>query len=78
MEIDSLQERIGTPGQAWGAAENATWLSQMSIKRSFAEEVLQQLEPLKEHFDVFQYGALSHDPARCVSSPCSVRAAVLV
>jgi len=66
MEIDScsLPERIGTPGQAWGAAENATWLSQMSIKRSYAEEVLQQLEPLKEHFDVFQYGALSHDPAR--------------
>ncbi|CAM9172740.1 unnamed protein product [Ectocarpus fasciculatus] len=52
---------IGTPGQPWGEAEKAQWRAQQSIKRSYAEEVLAKIEPLKGRFVVEQYGALPHD-----------------
>ena len=57
---------IGTAGQAWGDAERAEWLALVGTpKRSYADEVLAALEPLKEQgFDVAQYGALSQDAAR--------------
>ena len=55
---------IGTPGVKWGDAEKATWLSQQSVKRSYQEEVLSKLEPLKKRFDVEQYGSLSQDVDR--------------
>lgn len=55
---------IGTLGAKWGDAEKAEWLSIQTIKRSYAEEVLAKLPPLKEQFDIEQYGALSHDPER--------------
>jgi hypothetical protein len=56
---------IGTPGKPWGDDERAQWLAKVgTVKRSYEEEVLKQLEPLKEHFDVEQFGALSRDPAR--------------
>jgi hypothetical protein len=55
---------IGTPGQKWGAAERAEWLSRQRIKRSYAKEVLAKLEKLAVEYDRVQYGALSHDPKR--------------
>ena len=55
---------IGTPGQPWGAAERSTWKAQIQIQRSYKTEVLDKLEPLKEHFVVEQYGALSYDADR--------------
>ena len=55
---------IGTPGQAWGAAERATWLSTRTIRRSYLDEVVHRLEPLKDRYVVQNYGALSHDPER--------------
>jgi len=56
---------IGTPDSPWGAAERAAWLASVStIRRSYSEEVLAKLEPLKDTFDVVQYGALAQDPAR--------------
>mmetsp|Transcript_67558 Transcript_67558/g.197717 ORF Transcript_67558/g.197717 Transcript_67558/m.197717 type:complete len:348 (+) Transcript_67558:266-1309(+) len=56
---------IGTPGEAWGDRERAQWLKRAGIvKRSYADEVLAKLEPLKSTYTVEQYGALSHDPAR--------------
>ncbi|MDZ4728480.1 MAG: M14 family metallocarboxypeptidase [Xanthomonadales bacterium] len=55
---------IGTPGSKWGDAEKAAWLARQSIKRSYAQEVLKKLEPLRETFDIEQYGALSFDPQR--------------
>jgi len=55
---------IGTLGQAWGAAERAEWRATRSIVRSYDEEVLTKLEPLKGRFVVEQYGALSLDPDR--------------
>jgi len=55
---------IGTPGQKWGDAEKALWLSRQSIKREYSIEVLQKLEGLKEKFIIEKYGALSCDPSR--------------
>ena len=57
--------RIGTPGAAWGDAERAAWAADAGVvKRAYADEVLAKLGPLKEKFDVEQYGALSQDAAR--------------
>jgi len=55
---------IGTPGKKWSDAEKAEWLSLQRIKRSYAEEVLAKLPNCQDHFDLEQYGTLSHDPAR--------------
>jgi hypothetical protein len=55
---------IGTPGQKWGAAERAEWLSRQRVKRSYAEEVLAKFEKLADAYDRVQYGALSHGPER--------------
>lgn len=55
---------IGTPGKKWGDAEKAQWLALQSVKRTYAQEVLQKLEAVKDRFDIHPYGALSYDPAR--------------
>ncbi|KAL1507260.1 hypothetical protein AB1Y20_008109 [Prymnesium parvum] len=55
---------IGTPGVPWGAAEREAWLTSRVVQRSFSDEVLSKLEPLRGRFVVQQYGALSHDPKR--------------
>ncbi|GAB6262958.1 M14 family metallocarboxypeptidase [Photobacterium sp. CCB-ST2H9] len=52
---------IGTPGQKWTMKEKAEWLAQLSIKRSYQDEVVTKIDALKTRFDVFQYGALSYD-----------------
>ena len=41
---------IGTPGQKWGQIERDLWLQEQSVKRSYQEEVLDKLEPLKARF----------------------------
>lgn len=48
----------------WGDVEKAAWLSKQVIKRSYQEEVVAKLEPLKDQFDFIQYGALSYDAAK--------------
>lgn len=55
---------IGTPGQAWGAAERALWLSQQLKQRSYADDVLSTIERLRSRFDVQQYGELRYAPDR--------------
>ena len=42
---------IGTPGQPWGEEEKKQWLAAQSVKRSYADEVLSQLDglPCLEH-----------------------------
>jgi hypothetical protein len=55
---------IGVPGQAWRESEKAEWLKLQKIQRLYQDEVLAKLEPLKQRFDVEQYGALSCDPDR--------------
>lgn len=53
---------IGTPGRPWGDAEKAEWLSQQTRKRSYADDVLSAIEPLRARFDVVQYGELDYAP----------------
>jgi hypothetical protein len=53
---------VGTPGKQWGEAEKTDWLALQNVKRSYAEEVLEKLDPLKERFDVERYGSLSYAP----------------
>lgn len=56
---------IGSAGTAWGELERAAWIKHAGIiHRSYKEEVVAHIAPLKEKFDVVQYGALSHDPER--------------
>ena len=52
---------IGTPGQAWGAAEVAAWRASIVKRRSHADDVLSAIEPLRRDFDVSEYGALDYD-----------------
>ncbi|MEI8593027.1 M14 family metallopeptidase [Photobacterium sp. Hal280] len=52
---------IGTPGQKWSMKEKAEWLAQLTIKRSYLDEVVTKIDALKDRFDVSQYGALSYD-----------------
>ena len=53
---------IGTPGQPWGDAEKAQWLSRQTRLRSYADEVQAAIEPLRARFDVVEYGRLDYAP----------------
>jgi hypothetical protein len=53
---------IGTPGQPWGAAELAAWRAKQTKQRSYADDVLSAIEPLRDPFDVIEYGALDYGP----------------
>jgi len=55
---------IGKPGQPWGPLERTEWRASRRVVRSYHDEVLEKLEPLKEKYFVTQYGSLSLDPAR--------------
>ena len=58
---DSIPYHIGTPGQKWTDADKAQWLAQVTIKRSYQDEVVSKLSPLAKEFEQVQYGALSYD-----------------
>ena len=51
---------IGTPGTPWGATEKAQWLAGQVRHRSYADEVVSAIEPLRADFDVTEYGALQY------------------
>lgn len=53
---------IGTPGQPWGEAEKAAWLSRQSRKRSYETDVLGMVDRLRDRFDVIEYGRLDYAP----------------
>lgn len=55
---------IGTPGQPWGDVERVTWRSLQQHKRSYADDVLTQIERLRGRFEVLTYGELDHPPER--------------
>jgi len=48
----------------WNEADKLNWFKEQTIKRSYKDQVLSQIEELKARFDVIQYGAWSIDPAR--------------
>ncbi|WP_368644038.1 M14 family metallocarboxypeptidase [Castellaniella ginsengisoli] len=53
---------IGTPGVPWGDAEIAAWLARQRRHRSYADEVLSEIERLRGRFDVVSYGRLDYAP----------------
>jgi len=53
---------IGTPGQSWGEAEVAAWLSRQERRRSYEEDVLRRVEALRDRFQVTRYGELAYEP----------------
>jgi hypothetical protein len=55
---------IGTPGQPWGPEEKAAWRARQQPQRSYRDDVLSQIEALKDFFDVEQYGTLNYTEGR--------------
>ncbi|QNP40548.1 M14 family metallopeptidase [Lysobacter solisilvae (ex Woo and Kim 2020)] len=51
---------IGTPGQPWGDAERAQWLSRQVVHRSYEADVVRAIEGLGARFDVVEYGRLDY------------------
>jgi len=51
---------IGTPGTPWGATEKAQWLAGQVRHRSYADDVVAAIEPLRANFDVVEYGRLDY------------------
>ncbi|WP_257389263.1 M14 family metallopeptidase [Tahibacter caeni] len=61
---ESAPYPIGTPGQPWGAAEKAEWLSRQTRLRSYADDVASVVDRLRARFDVVEYGRLDYLPDR--------------
>ncbi|UXI70215.1 M14 family metallopeptidase [Tahibacter amnicola] len=55
---------IGIPGHPWTDAEKAEWLSRQVRQRSYQADVLDAVEPLREHFDVVEYGCVVYGDER--------------
>ena len=55
---------IGTAGQPWGATELAEWRARQVRQRSYADDVLSQIERLRERFDVSAYGEVAYADER--------------
>jgi hypothetical protein len=55
---------VGTPGQPWTAGDVATWRGRQVMHRSYANDVLRAIEPLRQRFDVSEYGLLDYAEGR--------------
>lgn len=55
---------IGTPGQAWGAAELTAWRARQVRQRSHADDVLGVVERLRARLDVSTYGEVAYGDER--------------
>lgn len=53
---------IGQPGAKWGPAEVAQWRSERVKSRSYEDDVVKALDPLRASFDVVEYGAITYGP----------------
>lgn len=51
---------IGKAGVKWGPLEQAQWLAVQNIKRSYADDVLSQLDALGSQFDIKEYARLEY------------------
>ncbi|MDB5891704.1 MAG: peptidase [Polaromonas sp.] len=51
---------IGQPGKPWGDAELAQWRARQVRQRSFADDVLSDIERLRDRFDVSPYGEVAY------------------
>ncbi|GGF04580.1 M14 family metallocarboxypeptidase [Pseudoalteromonas gelatinilytica] len=52
---------IGTPGKPWNDADKKAWFELQTVKRSYLDDVVSQLDSLSSDFNIEQYGALSYD-----------------
>lgn len=48
----------------WGSIEKENWFRKQKIVRSYADDVVSQIQKLQNQFDVSTYGSLSLDPSR--------------
>lgn len=64
MATQSTHYPIGKANTPWGEAEKQQWLAAQSIKRSYANDVLEKLDRADDTFVRTQYGELSHNPQR--------------
>lgn len=55
---------IGTLGKPWTDVERQQWLDVQSVKRSYQDDVLNQLLQLRTDFDITQYSALAFNDER--------------
>ena len=55
----------GRPGVPWDTDERAQWLASMSPKRSYKDEVLTKLEPLKEQVRARSWACRARHPPPC-------------
>lgn len=51
---------IGKAGVKWGPREQAEWLAVQNVKRSYADDVLSQLEALGTDFEIKKYASLDY------------------
>jgi hypothetical protein len=58
----AIPDPIGRPGVPWTAAEIAVWRARQTRKRSYEEDVLGEIERLRQRFEVTQYGELDYSP----------------
>lgn len=47
---------------SWQQTDKEIWFKQQDIKRSYQDDVVQQIQNLKSDFDITKYGALSINP----------------
>jgi hypothetical protein len=55
---------VGTPSVPWGPAEVQAWRDRLVRQRRYADDVLAALDPLRDRFDVEEYGAVVYDGER--------------
>ena len=51
---------VGKPGVKWGPAEQAQWLAMQNVKRSYADDVLSQLDTLANQFEITKHASLNY------------------
>lgn len=61
---DAPEYPIGSPGIPWGDKEKQEWLSRQRIQRSYAEDVVVELDSLSADCEMEQYGELTYDDRR--------------
>lgn len=55
---------VGTPGVPWTASDVAEWRARQVRHRSYERDVLDAIAPLRQRFDVVEYGVLDTPPDR--------------
>jgi hypothetical protein len=51
---------IGSPGVKWSDSEKSQWLVLQNVKRSYADDVLSQLDLMASQFEIKEYASLDY------------------